>query len=107
MIINKTSTSKFMIKLVIILSVGLSFNAMAGSDFDTAWAAAEDVRLQAAEARNEWRKTADILGQAKVEHAAGNKDAAMALVAKAHQESVDALAQAEREKTAWQARVIK
>jgi len=107
MIINKTSTSNLMIKLIIILSMGLSFNANAGSEFDTAWAAAEDLRLLAAEARNEWRKTADILDQAKAEYAAGNKDAAMALVVKAHEESVDALAQAEREKTAWQARVIK
>ena len=107
MIINNTSISNFVTKLFIILSVTLSFNAMAGSDFESAWAAAEDLRLQAADARNEWRKTANILDQAKAEYAAGNKDAAMVLVAKAHEESVDALAQAEREKTAWQARVIK
>ena len=96
-----------MIKLAILLSLGLSVNVVAGSDFDAAWVAADELRLQAAEIRNEWRKTANILNQAKIEHAAGNKDAAMALVAKAHEESADALAQAEREKTAWQARVIK
>lgn len=103
MILDKTKT----IKLAVLLLLGLSVNATAGSDFDAAWAAADELRLQAAEIRNEWKKTTDILDQAKTEHAAGNKDAAMALVAKAHEESVDAIAQAEREKTAWQARVIK
>ena len=107
MINHMTKTMNIIFKLAILLSLGLSFNVNAGSDFDSAWTAADKLRQQTADIRNEWRDTGKILAQAKAEQAAGNKDSAMTLVAQAHEQAVDALAQAEREKSAWQSRVIK
>ena len=107
MIINKTNVIKSAFKLIFVLSVAFSFNVNAGSDFDSLWRAADELRQQAAQMRNEWRDTAKILGKAKAEYGSGNIESALALVAKAHEQSADAIAQADREKTAWQARVIK
>ena len=76
-----------------------------GDDFAEAWSQADNARLEAAKIDNEWGNTGKILEQAKKAHDAGDKDKAMALVATALEESKDALAQAEREKIAWQARV--
>ena len=107
MIKDNTKTMNIIFKLAILLSLGLSFNVNAGSDFDSAWTAAEELRQQTADIRNEWGNTGKILAQAKAEHAAGNKESAMTLVAQAHEQALDAIAQAEREKSAWQSRVIK
>ena len=107
MITDKTKSMNIMLKLAILLSLGLSFNVNAGSDFDAAWTAADDLRQQTADIRYEWRDTEKILAQAKAEQAAGNKESAMLLVAEAHEQAADAIAQAKREKSAWQSRVIK
>ena len=111
MINHKPKTMNIIFNLAVLLSLGLSFNVNAGSDsdaaFTTAWTAADELRQQAADIRNEWRDTGKILKQAKAEQAAGNKQSAMTLVAQAHEQAADALAQAEREKSAWQSRVIK
>ncbi|MFT5135656.1 MAG: hypothetical protein ACI8XV_000682 [Arenicella sp.] len=107
MIKDNKKTMNIMLKLAIFLSLSLSLNVNASSDFDAAWTAADELRQQTAEIRNEWRDTEKILMQAKAEQAAGNKESAISLVAKAHEQAADAIAQAEREKSAWQSRVIK
>ncbi len=74
-------------------------------DFATAWEAAEAKRKEAAAVGYEWRDTGKMLKKAKEEAEAGNTEAAMKLVAKAHEESEDAIAQQAREADLWQARV--
>ncbi|MGI9318810.1 MAG: SoxXA-binding protein [bacterium] len=75
------------------------------NDFAAAWDAADAKRQEAAAVGYEWRDTKKMLKKAKEQAEAGETDAAMKLVAKAHEESSDAIAQAARESTIWQARV--
>ena len=107
MIKYKSIMMNIIFKLAILLSLSLSLNVSAASDFDAAWMAADELRQQTASLRNEWRDTEKILAQAKAQQTAGNKESAMALIAKAHEQATDAIAQAKREKAAWQSRVIK
>ena len=91
------------------LALGLCTASMAAdqSDFEARWNEANEKRKAAAAINYEWRDTAEFLETAKKEQVAGNHTAAMALVAQALEQSNDALAQAEREKYLWQARVPK
>lgn len=79
--------------------------ASTSSEFDKAYAAADALRLQAAALEYEWRDTESFLLEAKNEFVAGNKDVAMQLVNKAHQQAELAITQAKAEKTAWKSRV--
>lgn len=87
-----------------VLSFGIGSSASA-DDFTAAWEAAEAKRKEAAAVGYEWRDTGKMLKKAKEEAEAGNTEAAMKLVAKAHEESMDAVAQEAREASAWQSRV--
>lgn len=75
--------------------------------FERRLAEAEQLRLEAAAAGAEWLQTGSLLEQARDQAAAGDMDAALALVDKAHFQAEAALLQAEYESTAWQNRVIK
>jgi hypothetical protein len=75
--------------------------------FEQRLAEAEHLRAEAAAAGAEWLQTGNLLEQAREEAAAGDLDAALALVDKARFQAEAALRQAEYESTAWQDRVIK
>lgn len=102
---NTTMTIKRSVLSVATLLVMLAAPCLKADDFTTQWDEADAVRMQAAEMGYEWRDTAKILETAKVENEAGNSDLAMALVAQAREQSLDAIAQAERESENWMARV--
>lgn len=76
-------------------------------DFAMKWDEAEAKRVEAAELGYEWRDTGKILKSAKSESEAGNTESAMKLVAQALEQSADAIAQYQREKESWAARVPK
>lgn len=76
-------------------------------DFDAAWAAADKKRAEAAALDYEWINTGKLLKKAKEANAKGKTEKAMKLVAKALEQANDAIAQAERESSQWQARVPK
>lgn len=78
-----------------------------GHGFQEAWDAAESKRVEAAAAGVEWRDTGKMLADAKAAYEKGDKDAAKALVKKAHKQSKAALAQGAREKDLWKTRVPK
>lgn len=82
-----------------------STDPAAGDDFSAAWDAADAKRQEAAAVGYEWRDTSKMLKKAKTEAEAGNTEAAMKLVARAHEESVDAIEQEARESALWQSRV--
>ena len=92
--------------LLLVLAAAL---AAAGctTTFERQWAEAEQLRLEAAAAGVEWLRTEALLDQARDEAAAGDMDAALALVDKARFQSEAALRQADHESKAWQNRVIK
>ena len=96
-------------KTVVMLFTAVAFSCGSGlvmaDDFTAAWDAAEAKRKEAAAVGYEWRDTKKMLKKAKEEAEAGNTEAAMKLVAKAHEESEDAIAQQAREAELWQARV--
>lgn len=77
------------------------------SEFETQFAAAERLRLEAAEARYEWLETAQLLEQARNEADADNLDEALALVDKARLQAETAIIQAKNEGDAWQSRVVR
>ena len=79
--------------------------AFAGDDFAAAWDAADAKRKEASTIGYEWRDTGKMLKEAKTEAEAGNKEKAMKLVAKAMEQSADAIAQEARESELWAARV--
>ena len=87
------------------LILAASFTAFASEDFNAAWEAADAKRAEAGKAGFEWRDTGKMLKQAKEAAEGGDMEAAMKLVAKAQEQSEDALAQGEREANLWQARV--
>jgi NAD/NADP transhydrogenase alpha subunit len=76
-----------------------------GGDFAAAWEAAEAKRKEAGKMGAEWRDTGKMLKQAKKASEDGDAEKAMKLVAKAHEQSEDAIAQYERESSLWSARV--
>ena len=77
------------------------------SEFDAQFAAAEQLRLKAAEAGYEWLETGKLLELARNEADGGNPDEALALVAKARLQAEAAISQAESESEAWQSRVVR
>ena len=91
--------------LASVLAASVSFGATASEDFDAAWAEADAKRQEAAAVGFEWRDTKKTLDAAKKAAEEGDMDKAMQLVAKALEESSDAIAQEKRESTLWQARV--
>ncbi len=99
---------KNLIKLVVpavLFSLVIGSNSFASDEFTAAWDAADQRRQDAAAVGYEWRDTGKILGQAKDAADGGDMDKAMKLVAKAHEQSEDAIAQQAREAKLWQARV--
>ena len=90
--------------LPFILSLVVS-TAIAGDDFTNTWQEADTKRKAAGKLGAEWRDTGKTLKKAKAEAEAGNLKNAMKLVAKAHEEADDAIAQHGRESTLWAARV--
>jgi hypothetical protein len=90
----------------IIVSLLLGFGSVSASEeFTAAWDAADTARKDAAAVGYEWRDTGKILGKAKAAADEGDLDNAMKLVAKAQEQSEDAIAQQQREAGLWQARV--
>ncbi|MGH1540293.1 MAG: hypothetical protein ACRBHB_07715 [Arenicella sp.] len=85
----------------------VSVNVSAASDFEKAWADADKLRQDAAAVQHEWTGAKKLLASAKEANEKGDSDKAMKLVAKALEQSKDALAQYEREKEAWKNRVPK
>jgi hypothetical protein len=98
-----------MIKLIapaIAISMLLGTGSVnANEEFNAAWDAADARRMDAAAVGYEWRDTSKMLGQAKAAAEEGDIGSAMKLVAKAHEQSEDAIAQQAREADLWQARV--
>ena len=90
----------------VVMATNASF-ATASEDFAASWDAADAKRQEAEAVGYEWRDTGKFLKAAKAEAEAGNDEKAMQLVARAMEESVDALAQAERESKLWESRVPK
>ncbi|NKB77148.1 MAG: hypothetical protein GKR96_08905 [Gammaproteobacteria bacterium] len=88
-------------------NVGIVSNAIASDGFESSWAAADEQRKMAAKLGFEWRDTKKLLKKAKAANESGENEKAMKLVAKAHEQSNDAIAQQERESSAWQSRVPK
>lgn len=82
-------------------------NSTVSADFEKAFSAANELRLEASALEYEWRDTKMYLDQAKEEFKAGNTEAAMQLVDKAHKQSELAIIQAETEATAWKNSVPK
>jgi hypothetical protein len=82
-------------------------NSTTSTEFEKAFSAANKLRLEAAALEYEWRDTKMYLDQAKEEFTAGNTEAAMQLVDKAHKQSELAIAQAKTEATAWKNSVPK
>ena len=92
--------------LIAILASGFLFSsAWASDEFNVAWEAADAKRKDAAGVGYEWRDTGKMLADAKSSAEAGDMEKAMKLVAKAHEQSEDAIAQQAREANLWQARV--
>jgi hypothetical protein len=90
------------ITLSLLLGLG---NVSANEEFTAAWDAADARRQDASAVGYEWRDTKKILGQATAAAGEGDLEKAMKLVAKAHEQSEDAIAQQAREAELWQARV--
>ena len=92
--------------LSVILSFGLLFSAIGYSDdFAAAWEAADQVRKEAGKVGYEWRDTAKLLKKAQTAAEKGEMEKAMKLVAQAHEQAEDAIAQGARESELWMARV--
>lgn len=106
----KTILAGFFSSLILISGCATATNeatteSASADDFTAAWDAADAKRIEAAAVGYEWRDTGKMLKKAKEEAEAGNTEAAMKLVAKANEESMDAIAQESREADAWQSRV--
>jgi hypothetical protein len=76
-------------------------------DFAAELAAAEQLRVAAANAGAEWIATAGLLHSAKQDAEAGSMETACALLEQAVFEARSALAQARREADAWRTRVVR
>ncbi len=94
--------------LLSVLALVLSFSQVsANAEFEAAWKAADEKRMEAAAVGYEWRDTKKFLKQAKEAAEQGDLDKAMKLVAKAHEQSEDAITQQAREVHLWSSRVIR
>ena len=92
--------------LPVVLSFGLLFSAVGHSDdFAVAWEAADQARKEAGKVGYEWRDTAKLLKKAQAAAEKGEMAKAMKLVAQAHEQAEDGIAQAARESELWMARV--
>lgn len=91
-----------LLALFFIVAAGTS---VAGDEFAAAWQAADDKRKEAASMKSEWRDTGKMLDKAKQAVEKGDLDTAMSLVAMAHEQAADGIAQAEREAIMWVTRV--
>jgi len=95
-------------KTLVSATAGLALLAMSVSysdDFTTAWEAADRARKAAGMVGYEWRDTGKMLKRAKKAAEGGDMAKAMKLVAKAHEQAEDAVAQEARESRLWMARV--
>ena len=95
------------IKLSLLMGFLAASSTVFAEDFAMKWDEADAKRMEAAELGFEWRDTGKILKSAKKESEAGNADKAMELVNQAMEQSMDAIAQSQREKENWAARVPK
>ena len=77
------------------------------SDFEKAYEVANKLRLEAASLEFEWSNTEKFLLDAKKAYVDGDKETAMQLVKRAHEESELAIKQAKAEATAWKDQVVK
>ena len=92
--------------LIAIVASGFLFSSSwANEEFNAAWEAADSKRKEAAAVGYEWRDTKKMLKKVKATAEEGDIEKAMKLVAKAHEQSEDAIAQQAREANLWQARV--
>ncbi len=96
---------KYVISSLLALSFVAAGTSLAGDEFEAAWQAADDKRKEAAGMKSEWRDTKKMLDKAKQAAEKGDMDAAMSLVAMAHEQAADGIAQAEREAVIWITRV--
>jgi hypothetical protein len=98
-----------LIKITALVLSATLFGAtqLSAADFNKAYQEADDMRKKAASMSYEWRDTGKLLKSAKKANDAGKADKAMTLVAKALEQSNDAIAQANREADAWKSRVPK
>lgn len=100
--IRKNTIKYFLLTGLLFTSAGV-----VASDFAMKWDEAEAKRMEAAELGFEWRDTGKLLKSANKESEAGNAEKAIQLVDQALEQSMDAIAQAQREKENWAARVPK
>jgi hypothetical protein len=77
------------------------------ANFAAEFAAAEQLRVAAANAGAEWIETAGLLNSAKHDAEAGSMDTACALLDQAVFQARTALAQAQREADTWRNRVVR
>lgn len=97
-------------KMISLSVLALAFSctqAFANADFEAAWKAADEKRMEAAAVGYEWRDTKKFLKQAKKAAEGGDMEKAMKLVAKAHEQAEDAITQQAREVHLWNSRVIR
>ncbi len=99
--VNNVST-----KLIVLTAALIAVSACA-SEFDRRFAAAEQLRAEAAAVGAEWLETGKLLDQANKEAAEGNTDAAFLLLDKAQFQAEMAIKQAEHEAGAWASRVVR
>ncbi|MBS0246674.1 MAG: hypothetical protein JSR61_08630 [Proteobacteria bacterium] len=102
--------TRALIRLAVILSVaGLTTAALAASadDFKAALAKAEAANKQAGALKNQWTTTKDALKAAKKAADGGKFDEAVAHANQAEALAKASIAQAEAEKTAWTAAVVR
>ncbi|MCY4050813.1 MAG: hypothetical protein OXE41_08675 [Gammaproteobacteria bacterium] len=95
---------KFIITGLLTLTFAIAGTSSA-SEFEAAWEAADNKRKEAASVQSEWRDTKKILAKAKQAAEKGDMETAMSLVAIAHEQATDGIAQAEREEIMWITRV--
>lgn len=107
MIQSKLSIKTFYVAFTAVVCIVFSTFSIASTEFDTAWQEADKLRLESAAVNHEWTTAKKLLKNAKEAQTKGETDKAMKLVAKAKQQSLNALAQYDREKTAWKSRVPK
>ena len=85
----------------------LLLTAGCASDFERRYDEAEGLRVEAAQQGYEWIGTAKLLEQASAAAEAGDTETALQLAEQARFQAEAALQQAEREKDAWQRRVVR
>jgi len=81
--------------------------AAAATSFEDVYAAAEQALAKAEASRNVWSRTDGLMRAAKAAHAEGRVEEAISLATEAKMQAELAVKQAEREKKAWQAGVLR